>query len=100
MDNHPCGTLRGRHIRSKRYLARAPTVYCGSDEPEWLWCTDGHLRDGCACIACGFAREVGAICFEGAVVGTAVWWWAPKNHMSAACGREEGNSRERENGHD
>ena len=76
-------------------------MYCGSDEPEWLWCTDSHLRDSRACIACGFAGKVGAISFERAVVGTAVWWWAPKDHVSAACGGEEGESRrERENGHD
>lgn len=100
MDNHPRGTLCGWHIRSERYLAGASTVYGGSDEPQGLWFTDSHRCDSCACIACSFAGEVGAICFEGAVVGAAVWWWATKNHVSAACGGEECDSREGDNGHD
>lgn len=74
-------------------------MYCGSNEPERLWRSNSHIRDSCACIARSFAGEVGSVRYERAVVRAAVWWWRAKDHMSVTCSGEEGDSRERENGH-
>ena len=75
-------------------------MHCGSDEREWLLCTDTHLRDSCARVACSFAWVVGAICYERAVVWATVRGGRTKDHVGVACGGEESDGREGENGHD
>ena len=75
-------------------------MHCGSNEREWLLLANAHLCDGCTCVARSFTWEVRAVCYERAVIGTAVRRRRAKDHVGVACGRKESDGRERKDGHD